>query len=181
MTDAGQFEAFVRKYQDMVFATAVRLLGNPAEAEDIAQTVFLRAFQRFDTIGQSPALAGWLKTVTTNACLNHLSRYRARWRFFSELEHNHPAGSETAFAGTLVSTSSPAHDLEQADERERLEQALRRLPDHQRVPLVLFHFDNISYQAIADLLGVSLGKVKTDIHRGREALKKHLTTSHVSG
>jgi RNA polymerase sigma-70 factor (ECF subfamily) len=49
------------------------------------------------------------------------------------------------------------------------------------VPLVLFHFDNISYQAIADLLGVSLGKVKTDIHRGREALKKHLTTSHVSG
>ena len=49
----------------MVFATAVRLLGNPAEAEDVAQTVFLRAFQRFDEIGASPAAAGWLKTVTT--------------------------------------------------------------------------------------------------------------------
>ena len=48
MTDADQFEAFVRSYQDMVYAVAVRLLGNPAEAEDIAQTVFLKAFQRFD-------------------------------------------------------------------------------------------------------------------------------------
>src|SRR4249920_3356043 len=86
MTGAEEFEAFVRRYQDMVYATASRLLGSPAEAEDVAQAVFLRAFQRFDAIARSPAVAGWLKTVTTNACLNHLSRYRSRWRFFSELE-----------------------------------------------------------------------------------------------
>ena len=59
----------------MVFATAVRLLGNPTEAEDIAQTVFMRAFQRFGEIGSSATAAGWLKTVTRNTCLNHLSRY----------------------------------------------------------------------------------------------------------
>src|SRR5262249_28921796 len=85
MTDADLFEAFVRRYQDMVFATALRLLGNPMEAEDIAQTVFMRAFQRFGEIGPSPTAGGWLKTVTRNVCLNHLSRYRRRWRFFSEL------------------------------------------------------------------------------------------------
>ncbi|MEP7304983.1 MAG: sigma-70 family RNA polymerase sigma factor [Acidobacteriota bacterium] len=180
MTAADQFEAFVRRYQDMVFGTAVRLLGNQAEAEDVAQTVFLKAFQRFDTIGQSPAAAGWLKTVTTNACLNHLSRYRARWRLFSELERSDAGNSETDFGATLVSKSSPALEFQQADERAQLEQALARLPDHQRVPLVLFHFEDISYQAIAQLLGVSLGKVKTDIHRGREALKAHLLTSHGS-
>ena len=61
--------------------------------------------------------------------------------------------------------------MERADQREELERALRRLPDHQRVPLVLFHFENASYQDIATALGVSLGKVKTDIHRGRETLK----------
>jgi RNA polymerase sigma-70 factor (ECF subfamily) len=180
MTDAGQFEAFVRQYQDMVFATAVRLLGNPVEAEDIAQTVFLRAFQRFDAIGQSPAAAGWLKTVTTNACLNHLSRYRARWQFFSELDRTDRDDSETGFAATLVSKSSPALELQQADDRVQLEHALQRLPEHQRVPLVLFHFEDISYQAIADLLGVSLGKIKTDIHRGREALRKQLSSTSAS-
>jgi len=86
MTDSDRFEAFVREYQDMVFATAVRLLANPAEAEDIAQTVFLRAFERFASIEASATVAGWLKTVTTNLCLNHLARYRARWQFFSELD-----------------------------------------------------------------------------------------------
>ena len=86
MTDTARFEAFVREYEDMVYGTAVRLLANPSEAEDIAQTVFLKAFERFDTIGTSPAAAGWLKTVATNLCLNHLSRYRSRWRFFSELQ-----------------------------------------------------------------------------------------------
>ena len=70
----------------MVFATAVRLLGSPADAEDAAQTVFLRAFQRYDEVVKSPAAAGWLKTTTRNVCLNQLARYRSRWRFFSELK-----------------------------------------------------------------------------------------------
>src|SRR4051794_17871073 len=85
MTDAEAFEQFVREYQHMVFATAVRLLGNAADAEDIAQAVFMKAFQRFNEVVRSPSAPGWLKTTATNACLNHLSRYRARWRLFSEL------------------------------------------------------------------------------------------------
>jgi RNA polymerase sigma-70 factor (ECF subfamily) len=168
------FEAFVRRYQDMVFATAVRLLGNGADAEDAAQTVFLRAFQRFEEIGSSPAAAGWLKTTTTNVCLNHLSRYRARWRFFSEMgdgEADTPDFADSLAAADLA----PLDRLERAAASEELESAVRALPDHQRVPLVLFHFEGASYQAIAETLGVSLGKIKTDIHRGREALRRVLT------
>src|SRR5258708_38587815 len=85
MTEPIQFESFMRAYQNMVFSTAVRLLGNDAEAQDIAQDVFLKAYERFQELSQSPTVGGWLKTVTTNLCLNHLSRYRARWRFFSEM------------------------------------------------------------------------------------------------
>jgi RNA polymerase sigma-70 factor (ECF subfamily) len=179
MSDAA-FEAFVRRFQDMVFATAVRLLGNPAEAEDVAQTVFLRAFERFDTIGESSAAAGWLKTVTRHACLNHLARYRNRWRLFSEMPRTDDE-SGTPYEATLRSPDSPAATLERERQEQELEQALRQLPDHQRVPLVLFHFDDMSYQDIATLLGVSLGKVKTDIHRGREALRKHLAGTDAAG
>lgn len=154
----------------MVYATAVRLLGSPAEAEDVAQTVFLKAFQSFDDVGASPSAPGWLKTTTRNMCLNHLSRYRARWQFFSELTRpGRPASGD--FADSLVSPVSHVLDFEHAELREELERALRALPDHQRVPLVLFHFEELSYQEIADSLGGSVGKVKTDIHRGREALK----------
>jgi RNA polymerase sigma-70 factor (ECF subfamily) len=158
----------------MVFATAVRLLGNAADAEDAAQTVFLKAFQGFEEIRSSPAVAGWLKTTTTNVCLNHLSRYRARWRFFSEMGDGE-AGTPDFADGLASAEPAPLALLERADASEALEAAVRALPDHQRVPLVLFHFEGVSYQAIADRLHVSLGKVKTDIHRGREALRRVLT------
>lgn len=174
MTGADPFEAFVREYQDMVFATAVRLLGNPVDAEDVSQTVFLKAFERFSQIAGSPAAAGWLKTVATNLCLNHLSRYRARWRLFSELQRDDEDGG-TAFEETVAAPPTPAA-LDEAEEQARMEQAVRGLPDHQRVPLVLFHFEQKSYQEIAETLGISLAKVKTDIFRGREALRKTLWT-----
>ena len=173
MTDTGAFEAFVREYQDMVFGIAVRLLANPVEAEDVAQTVFMRAFEHFDTVGTSPAAAGWLKTVATNLCLNHLSRYRSRWRFFSELGRADTSDSEP-FESTLLDRRTEISSLEIADEQQRLERALRALPEHQRVPLVLFHFEQQSYQEIAELLQVSIAKVKTDIHRGREVLRRVL-------
>src|SRR5262245_56351561 len=138
MTDPDVFEAFVREYQDMVYAVAVRLLGNPVEAEDVAQTVFLRAFEHFDAIAANPAAPGWLKTVTTNLCLNHLSRYRSRWRFFSELQQD----DEAPFEAALPDATSEIDAADRDEQHAQLEEALRGLPDHQRVPLVLFHFEN---------------------------------------
>jgi RNA polymerase sigma-70 factor (ECF subfamily) len=171
MTDPDRFEAFVREYQDMVFGTAVRLLANPVEAEDIAQTVFLRAFERFSSIETSPTAAGWLKTVTTNLCLNHLTRYRARWQFFSELDRVENGERYEA----TVPAPTTRDVIEDASRQERLERALQALPDHQRVPLVLFHFEDMTYKEIAVALGISVAKVKTDIHRGRETLKRAMT------
>ena len=162
----------------MVFGVAVRLLGDPAEAEDVSQTVFLRAFERFDALADSPTAGGWLKTVTTNACLNHLSRFRARWLPFSQIAGGQ--SDEHFYASRLASSASPAADLDRVEQNARLEHAIRELPRHQRVPLVLFHFEDQSYREIAVQLGVSLGKVKTDIHRGREALRRLMVTNDAS-
>jgi len=74
MTDAQQFEVFMQNYQNMVFSTAMRLTANQAEAEDISQEVFLKAYERFNELKTSPTAGGWLKTVATNLSLNHLTR-----------------------------------------------------------------------------------------------------------
>ena len=179
MTDPARFEGFVREFQDMVFATAVRLLGRAADAEDVAQTVFLKAFERFDEIGVSPAAAGWLKTVTTNLCLNHLSRHRRRWWLFSEMGRRE-GETEVGYETTLASPGSHAADFERERDRAELERALRALPDDQRVALVLFHFEDKSHREIAGLLNRSLAKVKTDLHRGRAALRAHIEARHGS-
>lgn len=174
MSDPLQFEAFMRNYQNLVFTTAFRLLGNPSEAEDIAQEVFLKAYERFAELASSPTAGGWLKTVARNLALNHLTRYRNRWRFFSEYESEDDDPGR-GFADTLAAPDTHQQTVDTADQREILEDALTNLPPAQRVPIVLYHFENLSYEEIAARLKVSLGKVKTDIHRGREALRRRLS------
>ena len=171
MTDSQQFEAFVKAYQNMVFSTARRLLGNDAEAEDISQEVFLKAYERYEDLRESPTLGGWLKTVTRNLCLNHLTRYRARWRLFSEMTSG---DGEEESEIQWAAPDRHEEEMTRGDQRQVLETALKKLPKAQRVPLVLYHFDDMSYEEIAARLRVSLSKVKTDIHRGREALRKKL-------
>ncbi len=174
MSSTEAFEVFVRDYQNMVFATALRLLGNETDAADISQEVFLRAYERFAEVGGDERRGGWLKTVTTNLCLNHLSRYRSRWRFFSDMLPG--AEPEEDYAANLPAPEPEVGGGAEDTARQQaiLEAALQRLPANQRVPLVLYHFEDLTYEEIAARLGVSLGKVKTDIHRGRTALRQRL-------
>lgn len=166
----------MRDYQDMVFSTAARLTGNDAQAEDIAQETFVRAYQHFAQLREGAGAGGWLKTVATNLSINHLNRYRKRWRLFSELAAGNEEDAEVDWPApeSLLSTLA-------AEERAQLiEAALQRLPDAQRVPLVLYHFEELPYEEIASLLRISLAKVKTDIRRGRAALLRLLNAERTN-
>jgi len=172
MNSTENFEQFMRNYQNMVFSTALRITANEAEAQDIAQEVFLKAYERFAELHASPTVGGWLKTVATNLSLNHITRYRRRWTFFSELFSDDSERDEPVF--DVPAPEMTGEYLNEADQRRVLEEALLKLPPAQRIPLVLYHFENKSYEEIAETLKISLSKVKTDIFRGREALKKKL-------
>ena len=164
----AEFTKFMRTYQNMVFSTAARLSGNDAQAEDIAQEVFLRAHKRFDEFRDNPRAAGWLKTVATNLTFTHLSRYRKRWVFFSQLQSTDDGDEEPVL--DFAADESVVENVRADERHDYVEAALRELPEHQRVPLVLFHFEEMPYEQIAAKLRVSLPKVKTDIHRARAAL-----------
>ena len=95
------------------------------------------------------------------------------------VERNNRNGTIGSFARASLTTNKtrhrapPASDaFEQESRQRRIERAVQGLPDHQRVPLVLFHFEDMTYKEIAAALGISVAKVRTDIHRGREALKR---------
>jgi RNA polymerase sigma-70 factor (ECF subfamily) len=171
----ADFPTFMRNYQDMVFSTAARLTGNDAQAEDISQEVFLKAYENFDNLRTSPTAGGWLKTVATNLSLNHLSRYRNRWKFFSEFKRPDDEADAPEVEFAAPDTFFAGVDAE--DRRALVEHALEQLPEHQRVPLVLYHFEDMPYDEIAKKLRISLAKVKTDILRARAALAKILSRS----
>jgi RNA polymerase sigma-70 factor, ECF subfamily len=169
----------MRAYQDMVFSTAARLAGNDGQAQDIAQEVFLRAYEHFAHLRTSPTAGGWLKTVTTNLTLNYLSRYRRRWRLFSELR---PAGADEDSPGPELGAQPDMLLANIGAEQRRvlIDGALRKLPEHQRLALVLYHFEELSYEEIAIKLRASLAKVKTDIRRARAALLPILQSSGIA-
>jgi RNA polymerase sigma-70 factor (ECF subfamily) len=152
----------MRAYQDMVYSTAYRLCGNDKQAEDIAQETFLKAYEHFDDLRRSPAAGGWLKTVTTNLTLNHLTRYRKRWRLFSEMPPE--VDLDRAQPDTVLA------DIGAEERRHLIDAAIARLPEQQRLALVLYHFEGLSYDEIAAKLRASLAKIKTDIRRARAAL-----------
>jgi RNA polymerase sigma-70 factor (ECF subfamily) len=162
----------MRAYQDMVFTTAARLIGDDRQAEDIAQEVFLKAYENFDQLRTSSSAGGWLKTVSRNLSLNHIFRYRRRWRMFSEMRQD-----DSEEDAPEVEFAVPDDVIAGVDAGVRhglVEDALQQLPERQRLPLVLYHFEELSYEEIAERLGVSLAKVKTDIFRARGALSKLL-------
>ncbi len=176
----ADFATFMRKYQDMVFTTSARLVRNDAQAEDIAQEVFIKAHEHFEMLSTSPSAGGWLKTVATNLSINHLQRYRKRWKFFSEFGGGSDSADDDA---PPVDFAAPDTFFESVDSEERrawVDEALSKLPDHQRVPLVLYHFEELPYDQIASRLGISLAKVKTDILRARAALARILSRSDAS-
>ena len=154
----------MRAYQDMVFSTSARLVGDDRQAEDIAQEVFLKAFESFDQLRTSPSAGGWLKTVARNLSLNHIYRYRRRWRMFSEMRREDSEEDEPEVEFALP--DDVLAGVEAGVRHGLVEEALQ--------PLVLYHFEELSYDDIAGQLGVSLAKVKTDIFRARAALAKLL-------
>ena len=168
----------MRAYQDMVFSTAARLVGDDRQAEDIAQEVFLKAYENFGQLSTSASAGGWLKTVARTLSLNHIFRYRRRWRMFTDLRREDSDESEPDVEFALPDDVLAGVD---ADVRHTLvEEALQRLPERQRLPLVLYHFEELSYEEIAQQLDVSLAKVKTDIFRARAALAKVLAERGVT-
>ena len=182
MNDPLQFEAFVRDYQNMVFTTAYRLLADEMEAQDIAQEVFLKAYECFDDLRFRPTAGGWLKTVTRNLCLNHLRRHRSRWRLFSELAGKSENDSDFGSPDEQFIAPETGHpDLETADQRTLLAGALNKLPASQRAPLVLHYIENMSLESIARSLKISLAKVKIDMHRGRLTLQRILVRNQNTG
>jgi len=152
--------------------TALRLLADQQQAQDVAQSVFLRAYTHFEMLSQSASAGGWLKTVTRNECLNHLTRYRKRWRLFSDYPQTEHDGPELPVEAVFDQTWLDGMD--DARREAHVERALAALPQALRVPLVLFYFEDLPYAEIAQQLDYSLAKVKTNIHRARLLLAQQL-------
>ena len=154
--DLGAFEVLVERHRDVVHRVARRFVG-AAEAEDVSQDAFLRAFHRLHGFRHDAPFRSWLLRITHNAALDHLARRRA--------EPVDPAGLEDE--PRPDGPRPPADRLETRERIERLELKLQALTAPHRTVLVLRDVEGLSYQEIAQVTDWPLGSVKGRLHRAR--------------
>ncbi len=164
-------EEVYHQYGSRVYALAIRMLGNEADAEDVTQEVLLQVVRRLDTFRGESSLPTWLYRVTVNAVLAlRRKRATARERLLGEDAGDCPAAGLT----TPRRVRRPDDEALGAELRGRLEAAIARLPDAYRDPFVLSDVERFSNAEICDLLGLSLPAVKSRLHRARQMLRDAL-------
>lgn len=163
---AGDREAFavlVERYGGRVYNVALRITGDPDGAADCAQEAFVRAYRSLHRYDPAYSFGPWILKIATNASLNYLRRWHAHEAPVDEM----PDAAEPEEAGPELTTLR----------REQLGEvlaAMAELPPPYRAALALRHFQELSYQEVADALGIPLGTVKTHLHRARAALRARI-------
>ena len=164
---AGEADAFallVERYGGRVFNIALRITNDRDAAADCAQEAFVRAYRSLHQFDPSYPFGPWMYRIVTNTSLNHVQRWHAHQ---TQVDGDLPEVVEPARSGP----ESSALHREEVDE---VLAALAELPPKYRAALTLRHMQELSYQEVADTLGIPLGTVKTHLHRARAALRARL-------
>jgi RNA polymerase sigma-70 factor (ECF subfamily) len=160
------FEELVHRHQDAVYGSALRTVGDPAEAEDIAQEVFLRLYRGLEKLRGEAKLSTWLYRVTYNLCIDWLRSSRRRRRGSVPIDEAH----EVADARVDVQA-----ELLDEEERGRIRLAIDDLPDHYRLPVLLLYYEKLSYEEIAAVMEVPVKTVETRLYRARKIMRRLLS------
>jgi RNA polymerase sigma-70 factor (ECF subfamily) len=171
--DLPAFEQLVEKYKQPVLNLMFRMLRDPSEAEDLAQAVFVRVFQSASRYEPSAKFSTWIYTIARHVCLNEIRR-RSRHPSLS-IDSSQTDREEAApFQFQDHKSFTPTQAILHSELEAKIQQALDQLPDKQRLALLLCRQEELSYEQIADVLGLSLSATKSLIHRARETLKLKL-------
>jgi RNA polymerase sigma-70 factor, ECF subfamily len=168
---AGRTEAFgelVRRHQDRLYPTMLRLTGSSDDALDLLQDAFLRAFEKLDKFQGESSFYTWVYRIAVNLALSGRRRRRVTLRF------QRPGGEDSIDPADDSTLSDPTLPLQLAERDELIQKALDALADDHRAVVVMKEFDGLRYEEIAAILGVPVGTVRSRLHRARLDLRERL-------
>ena len=167
--DTVAFERLVERHQSLVIGTVGRMLGSNSDVEDVAQQVFVRVWKSAPRYRPTAKFTTWLLTITRNLVFNEVRRRK-----------RHPADTldvhegEEALALTDPARHVPDEELLQAELQSAIESAIGRLPEKQRMAVVLRRYEGKSYEEIGEVLDLTVAAVKSLLFRARTELRTAL-------
>ncbi|MGD8457928.1 MAG: sigma-70 family RNA polymerase sigma factor [Anaerolineales bacterium] len=163
----GETEAYgelVIRYQQSVFNVCYRLLSNYRDAEDMTQNTFIRAYKRLQTFDDQRPFGPWIRKIATNLCINVFQKNTPASVPYEGRYHNIPSNNG----------STPEDIYRQTEQADTIHHAILSLPPKHRVIIELRHYQELSYQEIAEILHIPLSDVKSYLFRGRKLLAERL-------
>ena len=159
--DLAAFEAIYRAHSGRLYSVACRMLGNPADAEDLLQEIFLAAHRKLDSFRGDSALGTWLYRLAMNLCLDHLRSRAAKTSQVTDAIDDEPA----------LADAGSRRVADRAVDRMDLERALAQLPEGCRTAFVLHDVEGLEHQEVAEILGIAEGTSKSQVHKARLRLR----------
>jgi RNA polymerase sigma-70 factor, ECF subfamily len=175
--DERAFRELLEGHRDKVFNITYRMLGNRAEAEDVAQEVFITVFKTIESFREESKFSTWLYRVTVNHCKNrikYLARRHDRDRDELDEATHSPNGVNINTSFSAPRTPQPDRALEGVQMEVVLQKAIESLDDDHRIVVVLRDIEDLSIEEICEITGLPDGTVKSRLHRARLALRKKL-------
>ncbi len=160
--DRAAFSRLVEAYQKPVYNLAYRMLGNSVEADDAAQETFIRMYTRLHTYDPKRKFSSWLLAIASHYCIDILRRRRINWASLEDLP--------PLVQLSMPKTEQPEHQVIKGQHSDTVQQLIDTLPPPYRVPIVLRYWYDMSYQEIAETMGVTESTIKTRLHRARRKL-----------
>ncbi len=175
MADQADFERDALQYSRQLYSAAMRMARNPADAEDLVQETFLKAYRAYDSFEEGTNLKAWLYRILTNTYIN---KYRKDSRRPSEVDLSdvedlylyRRLGSEDTAEAARTTEDRVLDGLVESD----IKAAVEELPETFRMPVLLADLEGFSYKEIAEILDIPIGTVMSRLHRGRKAMQKRL-------
>ncbi len=173
--DREAFDELVRRYEKQAYNLAYRLSGNYDDASDVVVEAFVRVFQGLHTFRGEANFGTWLHRVVVNTFLD--IRKRSKGRQNVSLEEQIELDGDTLTRQIEDTSPGPEELVEQEEREEVLQRAISQLSPERRILIVLYHFENRSYEEIAQMLNLPVGTVKSRLNRARLALREILEPS----
>ena len=173
--DELAFNEVVRAHGDKVFSLVYRMIGNRAEAEDLAQEVFVTVFKTVDTFRSESKFSTWLLRIAANHCKNrikYLSRRRTDGGGLDDMPEERMADAGRAPVQGHI--DGPDVMLEAVELERLMQEAITTLDEEHRLLIVLRDVEELSYEEIGEVAGLPEGTIKSRLHRARMAIKEYL-------
>lgn len=169
--DELAFKSLVGAYQDMVYNTALGIVQNAEDAEDVAQEVFIQVYRSIDQFKGDARLSTWIYRITTTKALDHIRsrRRKKRFAFITSL-----FGPNDELVHEPVDFQHPGVSLDRKEQAAMLFRMINQLPDNQKVAFTLHKTEGLSYQEIADIMQLSVSAIESLLFRARQNLRKLL-------